>query len=146
MLEQAQRVAQWIHKFDPQNINVKDLTMPEDLKQISNFSKKLIQSPSNRQLQFAMSKGYSGLVRNHTPNQFSRMQIRQSAMASPTTVGGGGISAVDLHDPETIISQFGSISGLDASANARNASALDFRHDNNMGSSLVETQTFLTKS
>jgi len=43
VLKSAVNVCQWIHKFDPQNINNDDLYLPPDLKQLSDYSKQLIE-------------------------------------------------------------------------------------------------------
>ena len=42
ILQSAMKVMTWVHGFNPQNINDNDLKMPEDLKQISEYTRQLI--------------------------------------------------------------------------------------------------------
>lgn len=38
-LEQIVNVTNWIHQFDPQNINYPDLVLPQNLKQLDSFAR-----------------------------------------------------------------------------------------------------------
>lgn len=42
VLNQSVKVMQWINLFDPQNVNIDDLTLPNELKQLNDYSKQLI--------------------------------------------------------------------------------------------------------
>jgi hypothetical protein len=52
------KVVTWVHGFDPQNINDFDLRMPEDLKQINEYTKSLLRDyPRQAYLSPSNSKG-----------------------------------------------------------------------------------------
>ena len=42
ILQSAMKVMTWAHGFNPQNVNESDLKMPDDMKQISEYTRKLI--------------------------------------------------------------------------------------------------------
>lgn len=70
-MDQATVVLRWITDFDPQNINNGDLSLPIDLKQMSNYTKTLINDLSDQQkVRNQMKKKYNTLR-----NQPSKEQI-----------------------------------------------------------------------
>jgi len=42
ILQQASKVLHWISSFEPQNINSKDLVLPNELKKMSGYTKMLL--------------------------------------------------------------------------------------------------------
>ena len=42
ILQQAVNVCRWINDFDPQNVNIEDLMLPNELKQLNDHSKTLV--------------------------------------------------------------------------------------------------------
>jgi DNA polymerase family B len=42
ILQQAVNVCRWINDFDPQNVNIEDLVLPNDLKTLNAHSKSLV--------------------------------------------------------------------------------------------------------
>lgn len=109
MLEQAQRVSIWIHAFEPQNVNTKDLVLPNELKLITEYSKRLVNSPP-RVLGHAtdfnqtqpLGFGGSNMASNSmlTQASFNRLnpgKPRYSPMLrSPSNIMQHGTSTVDL--------------------------------------------------
>lgn len=81
MLEQSQRVQNWVNSFEPQNVNVKDLTLPDELKQLTEHTKRLVNSPSIKQSQYQTFHGGSGAHSGSrsmlTQNSFNRLNPKQ---------------------------------------------------------------------
>ena len=42
ILQQAVNVCRWVNEFDPQNVNIEDLYLPHDLKQLNEYSHTLV--------------------------------------------------------------------------------------------------------
>ena len=81
VLEQSQRVQNWVNTFEPQNVNVKDLTIPDELKLITDHTKRLVNSPSRHQAAFATTHGgfggQSGSRSMLTQNSFNRLNVNR---------------------------------------------------------------------
>ena len=71
MLEQNVNVVNWIHHFDPQNVNLQDFKVPAKLRKLDNFSRNA-------------TRDYPKTSRLHIPDLRSDSKIAAAANQSTT--------------------------------------------------------------